>query len=121
MIEGDLLGKVWLPRQPPQEVLLHANAKLTPEGRLILVQCITSGRAVTHVAAEMSVSRTTAGRWWRRWVVEGEDGPHDHSSRPTAVPDVHRGAWSGEPSTCAREKVGPLRVALRLGMAASTV
>ncbi|MFV4912716.1 leucine zipper domain-containing protein, partial [Microbacterium lacticum] len=30
----------------------HANARLTPAGRLIMVQRIQSGRAVAHVAAE---------------------------------------------------------------------
>ncbi|MGC5028107.1 helix-turn-helix domain-containing protein [Tsukamurella sp. DT100] len=45
----------------------HANARLTPAGRLIMVERIAAGRPVAHVAAEMGVSRTTAWRWWRRY------------------------------------------------------
>ncbi|WP_146805241.1 helix-turn-helix domain-containing protein, partial [Cellulomonas persica] len=49
----------------------HANARLTPAGRLVLVRRIAAGRPVAHVAAEMGVSRTTAWRWWRRFTLEG--------------------------------------------------
>ncbi len=45
----------------------HRTVRLTPAGRLIMVQRIQSGRAVAHVAAEMGISRTTAWRWWRRF------------------------------------------------------
>ncbi|WP_082608418.1 leucine zipper domain-containing protein [Oerskovia sp. Root918] len=41
----------------------HANARLTPAGRLTMVQRITAGSPAAHVAAEMGVSRTTAWRW----------------------------------------------------------
>ncbi|TQN00833.1 transposase IS481 family protein [Microbacterium lacticum] len=58
----------------------HANARLTPAGRLIMVQRIQSGRAVAHVAAEMGISRTTAWRWWRRFRECGPAGLIDRSS-----------------------------------------
>ena len=54
---------------------MYANARLTPEGRRILVERIASGRPAAHVAAEMGVSRTTAHRWWRRYQDEGVEGP----------------------------------------------
>lgn len=101
---------------------MHANAKLTPAGRLILVQRIAGGRPVAHVAAEMGVSRTTASRWWRRWLADGEAGLHDRSSRPQRSP--RRTPLSVERRVerlRRREKLGPLRIAHRLGMAASTV
>lgn len=53
----------------------HANARLTPAGRLIMVQRIQSGRAVAHVAAEMGISRTAAWRWWRRFREHGPPRP----------------------------------------------
>ena len=101
---------------------MHANARLTPAGRLVLVQRIASGRPLAHVAAEMGIARQTASRWWRRWLAEGDAGLHDRSSRP------HRSPHRTSPD-CARrvgrlrrrEKLGPLRIAHRLGMAASTV
>ncbi|MBP0645088.1 helix-turn-helix domain-containing protein, partial [Mycobacterium tuberculosis] len=58
----------------------HGNARLTPAGRLIMVQRIGSGRAVAHVAAEMGISRTTAWRWWRRFREHGPAGLVDRSS-----------------------------------------
>ena len=58
----------------------HANARLTPAGRLIMVQRIQSGRAVAHVAAEMGISRTAAWRWWRRFREHGPAGLVDRSS-----------------------------------------
>ena len=58
----------------------HANARLTPAGRLTLVQRIAAGRPPAHVAAEMGVSRTTAWKWWRRWKTEGPAGLIDRSS-----------------------------------------
>ncbi len=101
---------------------MHPNAKLTPAGRLLLVERIATGRPIAHVAAEMGIARQTATRWWRRWNEEGEAGLLDRSSRP------HH-----SPSRCSarqerlverlrrREKLGPVRIGYRLGMAASTV
>jgi transposase InsO family protein len=101
---------------------LHANAKLTPAGRFVLVQRIASGRPLAHVAAEMGVSRTTATRWWRRWVVEGEPGLGDRSSRPRRSPRRTSSRVERQVERLRRrEKLGPLRIAQRLGMAASTV
>ena len=42
---------------------MHRNAKLTPAGRRLLVEHISSGRPVAHVAHEMGVARQTAYRW----------------------------------------------------------
>ncbi len=39
---------------------MHANARLTPMGRLTLVMRIEGGRPVAHVAHEMGISRPTA-------------------------------------------------------------
>jgi len=101
---------------------VHGNARLTPWGRHELVCRIASGRPVAHVAAEMGVSRMTAYKWWRRWQTEGLAGLADRSSRPRSCP--HR-----TPQRLVRriellrrrEKLGPLRIAYRLGVAASTV
>ena len=68
----------------------HANARLTPAGRRILIDWIAAGRPVAHVAAEMGISATTAWRWWRRWQEEGPAGLIDRSSRPRSCP--HRTA-----------------------------
>lgn len=101
---------------------MHANARLTPAGRLILVRRIAAGRPIAHVAAEMGVSRTTASRWWRRWLTEGEPGLQDRSSRPHRSPRrTPRTVERRVEDLRRREKLGPGRIAFRLGMAASTV
>ena len=65
---------------------MHANARLTPIGRLTMVMRIESGRPVAHVAAEMGISRPTAYKWWHRWDELGVAGLVDRSSRPRSCP-----------------------------------
>ena len=60
---------------------MHANARLTPVGRLTIVLRIESGRPVAHVAAEMGVSRPTAYKWWTRWIDAGEFGARSRAQR----------------------------------------
>lgn len=100
----------------------HANARLTPAGRLIMVHRIQSGRAVAHVAAEMGISRTTAWRWWRRFREHGRAGLVDRSSVAHSHPN--------RTGACAETRVrimrhltrrGPVFIASKLGMQASTV
>ena len=65
----------------------HANARLTPHGRLLLVQrVVVHGRPVAHVARELGVSRQCAHRWVARYRAEGEAGLVDRSSRPLRSP-----------------------------------
>lgn len=100
----------------------HANARLAPAGRLILVQRIQSGRAIAHVAAEMGVSRTTAWRWWHRFCEAGIAGLQDRSSVARSHPQ--------RTGACVETRVrimraltrrGPMFIAGKLGMHASTV
>jgi len=101
---------------------LHANAKLTPTGRLLLVQRIAAGRPIAHVAREMGVARQTASRWWSRWLAEGESGLHDRSSRPRRSPRRTPHATERRIERLRRRlKLGPVRIAYRLGLAPSTV
>ncbi len=101
---------------------MHGNARLTPEGRRILVERIAGGRPAAHVAAEMGVSRTTAYRWWRRYQTEGVAGLVDRSSRPGSCP--HRTPAHVEARIVElrrSRKLGPARIGLILEMPASTV
>lgn len=67
--------------------MAHANARLTPHGRRLLVErVITDGRPVAHVAKELGVSRQCAHRWVARFRAEGAAGLLDRSSRPRHCP-----------------------------------
>jgi transposase InsO family protein len=100
----------------------HANARLTPAGRLIMVQRIQSGRAVAHVASEMGVSRTTAWRWWRRFQEQGRAGLRDRSSVARSHPRRTRACLETQVRIVrALTRRGPVFIADRLNMQASTV
>jgi transposase InsO family protein len=65
----------------------HANARLTIHGRALLVDRIINGqRPVSHIAAELGVSRQCAHRWVRRFRQQGMAGLADRSSRPHRCP-----------------------------------
>ena len=101
---------------------MHPNAKLTPAGRRVLVARIASGRPIAHVAAEMGIARQTATRWWKRWLSEGVGGLEDRSSRPHSSPSrVSRSCERRIDRLRRREKLGPARIGLRLGIPSSTV
>ncbi|CAN5767235.1 IS481-like element ISMsm9 family transposase [soil metagenome] len=65
---------------------MHANAPLTPTGRLILCERIDRGRPIAHVAREMGISRATASKWWHRYCETGENGLLDRRSIPHSSP-----------------------------------
>jgi transposase InsO family protein len=104
--------------------MAHANARLTPAGRLTLVGRIAAHprRPIAHIAHEMGVSRTTAYRWWTRYQQLGEAGLVDRPSIPMRSP--RRTAARLEQRILRlrrRERLGPARIAARLGVPASTV
>jgi transposase-like protein len=100
----------------------HANARLTPAGRLILVQRIATGRPAAHVADQMGISRTTAYRWWHRWQAHGMAGLQDRPSvahhHPRRTPPTLEAAVLALRTT---RKLGPARIAPLVGLPASTV
>ncbi|MEV2211222.1 leucine zipper domain-containing protein [Streptomyces sp. NPDC050997] len=53
---------------------MHANAPLTPEGRLRLCLRVDAGRPIAHIAAEAGISRRCLAKWYARWRTHGEDG-----------------------------------------------
>lgn len=65
--------------------MVHANAPLTPTGRLRLVQRCQV-RPIAHVAAEAGVSRQCLSKWKARFEAFGEAGLVDRSSAPHASP-----------------------------------
>ena len=60
----------------------HKNARLTPAGRLAVVQRSHAGVPVAEVARGACVSARTVWKWLARFRAEGEPGLQDRSSRP---------------------------------------
>jgi transposase InsO family protein len=64
----------------------HANARLSPIGRRLLVDRIERERWTVCAAAEAAgISERTARKWLSRWRSEGEAGLVDRSSAPALV------------------------------------
>lgn len=101
----------------------HANAALTPRARLRLARLVVDGRWTYAAAAKMfMVHPRTAKKWADRYRDEGVAGMVDRSSRPHTSPTrtspelVRRIVglrW--------RHRLGPVQIAGRLGIPASTV
>jgi transposase InsO family protein len=101
----------------------HANATLTPITRLRLARLVVDRGWTCAAAAKMfMVSPRTARKWADRYRHEGIAGMADRSSRPRrsptkTSPDLVRLVvglrW--------RYRLGPVQIAGRLGMPASTV
>lgn len=101
----------------------HANALLTPRTRLRLARLVVEDGWTYAAAAKMfMVSARTAKKWADRYRAEGPAGMTDRSSRPRTcptktVPELMRRIvalrW--------RHRLGPVQIAGRLGVPASTV
>jgi transposase InsO family protein len=101
----------------------HANAVLTPRTRLRLARLVVNDGFTYAQAAKMfMVSPGTAKKWADRYRHEGPAGMVDRSSRPKTSPTktrpevvrrIVRLRW--------RHRLGPVQIAGRLGMQASTV
>ncbi|MBO2455946.1 IS481 family transposase [Actinomadura barringtoniae] len=103
--------------------MVHANAKLTPRGRLELARCVVEdGWSLRRAAERFQVAPTTAKRWADRYRRLGAAGMADRSSRPH-----HSPARTSERierrivKVRVTHRLGPARIAARLGLAASTV
>jgi len=103
--------------------MAHRNAKLTPFGRLLLVQRVEEcGWSVAQAAESVGVSRATAWKWLRRYREEGEAGLYDRPSRPGRCPhalpqgEVHRILQARQ-----QLKVGPHRLAWTIHRPRSTI
>lgn len=101
--------------------MVHRNARLAIEGRLILVDRVRSGRPISHVAKEMGVSRQCVHRWVARFESEGRRGLEDRPSRPhrspTRIPDpVARTVLEAR----VEDRLGPAALAVKAGVSAST-
>jgi transposase InsO family protein len=66
---------------------VHARARLTPNGRLFVVnRVLEQGWSVTAAAEAAGVAERTVWRWLARYRAEGEAGLSDRSSAPGSIP-----------------------------------
>ncbi|WP_310376530.1 IS481 family transposase [Catenuloplanes atrovinosus] len=102
--------------------MTHANASLTPTGRLRLARCVVDdGWPLRAAAARFQVSPTTAQRWARRYREHGPAGMTDRSSRPHHSPARTPAPIEAHVLAMRRaHRIGPARLATRAGIAPST-
>lgn len=102
---------------------MHRRAKLTVEGRKLLIERVRGeGWTVATAAEAQGCSRATAHKWLRRFDAEGIKGLHDRSSRPHRSPrrlSVERELAILEHRRSTLE--GPHRIGWALGESRSTV
>jgi transposase InsO family protein len=101
----------------------HPRAKLTVQGRQLLVErVLEAGWSVPMAAEAQGCSSATAYKWIRRFLAEGFEGLRDRSSRPHHSPA--RLSPEREGAIVRRRAAtleGPHRIAWALGEAPSTV
>jgi transposase InsO family protein len=101
----------------------HANATLTPAGRLRLARLVVDQRwSYARAAERFSVSVTTARRWAHRYRELGQGGMVDRSSRPHRCPhQLPRRTEHRIVNLRVTRRWGPARIAYHLGLNPSTV
>ncbi len=100
----------------------HANARLTPRGRLILVERIAGGWPVSHAARSAGISRQTGSKWWNRYRREGAAGLVDRRSTVRHQARALDAAVIDEVCRLRRQlRVGPHRLAWQTGLPRSTI
>lgn len=100
----------------------HANSRLSVHSRRKMMRDYEGGVPVSRIARELGVSRTTFYRIRGRYERLGEEGLRNGSCRPHSSP--RRLPWQIEVAILAyreRERVGPARIAIALGVPRSTV
>jgi transposase InsO family protein len=103
--------------------MAHRRAKLTPYGRLLLVdRVLAEGWSVGEAAKAASVSAATVYKWLARFRAEGVTGLEDRSSAPHRRPrSLPRSQVKRIITARRRLKVGPHRLGPTLGHPRSTV
>ena len=101
----------------------HANALLTPRGRLQLARCVVDqGWPLRRAAERFQTSASTAARWAGRYREQGVAGMLDRSSRPYRSP---RRTPTRTERRIIKVRVirrwGPARIGFLLGLHPSTV
>lgn len=99
---------------------VHKNARLTPSGRVLLVERIEAGWSVVGAAAAAGVSARTAHRWLGRYRA-GDRHLADRSSQPHHCPHRLAAEQIAAVERLRRQRQTGPAIARALGMARSSV
>jgi transposase InsO family protein len=101
---------------------MHKNARLTPQGRLLLVQRVRNqGWTVEAAAGAAGLSERQAYRWLARYRTGGAAALIDRSSAPQHHPHQVPGARVAEIERWRRQRLSGPAIARQLAMPVSTV
>jgi transposase InsO family protein len=101
---------------------IHKNARLTPQGRLLMVLRIEDeGWRITDAAAVAGLSERRAYEWLKRYRAGGEIALQDRSSTPARYRDPPPSERDAAIERLRRERLSGRRIAERLGLPRSTV
>ena len=100
---------------------VHKNARLTPSGRALLAQRVSSGWTAKAAAEAAGVSLRTARKWIGRHRRGDERRHHDRSSAPRRCPRKVAPPRIAEIEQLRRRRMTGPQIAAALGMARSTV
>ena len=99
---------------------VHKNARLTVEGRKLLIERIAV-MGLRSAAEAAGVSLRTAGKWLRRYREQGPDGLADRSSRPRRTRTTVDEALVSSIEQLRRLRMPMRRIAELVGRSISTV
>jgi transposase len=101
---------------------VHQNARLTPQGRLLLVRRITEeGWRVADAANAAGISVRQSYRWLARYRSGGAAALADRSSAPQRCKHRIGAEWVGEIERLRRQRMSGPAMARQLHMPVSTV
>ncbi|HEV2336220.1 MAG TPA: IS481 family transposase [Stellaceae bacterium] len=101
---------------------VHKNARLTPQGRLLMVRRIDEqGWRVADAAVAAGLSERRAYAWLQRYRAGGEIALHDKSSTPARYRDPGPNPRDTEIERLRRQRMTGDRIARQLGLPRSTV
>ena len=101
---------------------LHANAKLTPVSRRLLVRRVREESwSVKRAAEAAGVSRQTAHKWLLRYAGGGEEALSDRSSRPHRIPRRTSPRAIRRMEQLRRRRKAAWEISLETGVPTSTV
>jgi transposase InsO family protein len=101
---------------------VHKNARLTPQGRALLVHRVGhEGWCVRDAAAAAGLSQRQAFRWLARHRAGGEPALQDRSSAPTRCPHRTDAKTIASIEQLRRQRLTGPAIARQLGMPRSTV